>query len=507
MPEAAVADHRDRPLVGFDIEGGGRGRAEPVAHRGRADIERRQRREQVAADIGGDVVFAELLLHELHGGEDRPLRTADTEAGRPRRHRLGERLDLRIGQHRVRVRRRRRIAEQRIGVTLEKCLQPLGDDHRRVFTGHRQHVLAADPGLDVAAAQDGVDRLLDEFRLALLDDQDRLLVRGKFGDLVVDQRIGDVEHIDRHRRLAIDVGETKLLQRAHHRIVEAALHHDADIGVLRAKEFVELALLDEFDGGRPALLDLLALVQIRRRRQHDPLGVAARLLQGFAQRKARLFVVLGDETAVDVAGADAHFEHDRRMRHFRKLKAVFHRLDDRRQIGPWIEEPHLRFHGERMRAFLHDRGAFAVVLTDDDQRAAGNAAGREIGDGIGRDIDADRSLEGDRAADRIVHGSRERRRSGRLGRRVLEMDAELVEHVLGVGEHVHQMRDRRALVAADIGYAGLQQRLGDRENAFAAKLFALAQFEIFDLASKRTFSHGNLQAVCGAPAGRLCDEL
>ncbi len=64
------------------------------------------------------------------------------------------------------------------------------------------------------------------------------------------------------------------------------------------------------------------------------------------------------------------------------------------------------------------------------------------------------------------------------------MHAEFVEHVLGVGEHVHQMRDRRALIAADIGDAGLQQRLGDRENAFAAEDFAVAEFEILDLASE-----------------------
>ena len=69
------------------------------------------------------------------------------------------------------------------------------------------------------------------------------------------------------------------------------------------------------------------------------------------------------------------------------------------------------------------------------------------------------------------------------------MHAELVEHVLGVGQNVHQMRDRRALIAADIRDAGLQQSLGDGENAFAAKDFALAKLEILDLASERAFRH------------------
>ena len=94
---------------------------------------------------------------------------------------------------------------------------------------------------------------------------------------------------------------------------------------LGAEEFVELALLDEFDRGRPALLDLLALVQIRGRRQHHALGIAARMFQRFAQREARLLVVLGDEAAVDVAGADAHFQHDRRVRRFGQFEAFLHR--------------------------------------------------------------------------------------------------------------------------------------------------------------------------------------
>jgi hypothetical protein len=49
------------------------------------------------------------------------------------------------------------------------------------------------------------------------------------------------------------------------------------------------------------------------------------------------------------------------------------------------------------------------------------------------------------------------------------MHAEVVHHVLGVGEDIHEMRDRRALIAGDVRNARLKQRFGDRENAFAAK--------------------------------------
>ena len=60
------------------------------------------------------------------------------------------------------------------------------------------------------------------------------------------------------------------------------------------------------------------------------------------------------------------------------------------------------------------------------------------------------------------------------------MHAEIVEHVLGVGKYVHQMRDGRTLIAADIGDAGLQKRLGDRENALAAEGLSLLQLQVLD---------------------------
>jgi hypothetical protein len=56
------------------------------------------------------------------------------------------------------------------------------------------------------------------------------------------------------------------------------------------------------------------------------------------------------------------------------------------------------------------------------------------------------------------------------------------------------MRDRRALVAADIGDARLQQCLGNGENALAAELLAVAEFEILDFAFEGSLCHGSLQA-------------
>ena len=150
-------------------------------------------------------------------------------------------------------------------------------------------------------------------------------------------------------------------------------------------------------------------------------------------------------------------------------------LHDRGQIGTRIEQPHLRFHRERVGALLHDAGAFAVVLADDDQRAARDAARSEIGQRVGGDVGSDRGFERDGAAQRVVDGGGQRGGGGRLGRAVFEMNAQLFEDVVGVGEHVHQVRNRRALIAGHVRNAGLQQRLGDRENAFAAKFLAVAE--------------------------------
>ena len=47
-------------------------------------------------------------------------------------------------------------------------------------------------------------------------------------------------------------------------------------------------------------------------------------------------------------------------------------------------------------------------------------------------------------------------------------------------EHVHHVRHRRALVAADVGDAGLQQRLGDGEDRLAVEGLAVAELELLD---------------------------
>ena len=86
--------------------------------------------------------------------------------------------------------------------------------------------------------------------------------------------------------------------------------------------------------------------------------------------------------------------------------------------------------------------------------------------------------------------ARGKRRPGRgfAGTR-LEVDAELTEDILRVGEHVHEMGNRGALVAADIADAGLEEGLGDRKDAFAAELLARADPQLLDLFGEGAFGH------------------
>ena len=192
------------------------------------------------------------------------------------------------------------------------------------------------------------------------------------------------------------------MQRADDVVVHAALHDDADLALLRPQPLVQLVVADESDRRGHPRLDLLLLVLIGRRRQHDAVDVAPGIVERVLDGVRRLDVVLAGEAAVHVTGADADLEHHRRVREFGELKALLDQIDDACMIGAGIEQPHLRFHREGMGALLHDRGAFAIVLADDDHGAAGDAARGEIGERIGGDVGADGRFPRHRAAQGII---------------------------------------------------------------------------------------------------------
>ena len=94
-------------------------------------------------------------------------------------------------------------------------------------------------------------------------------------------------------------------------------------------------------------------------------------------------IVLGLERSVEVASPASEREHHRRIGGFGKLEALLDGGDDGWQVWPRIDEPDLRLHRKRVAALLRARGAFAVVFSHHDQRAARNTAGGKVGERAG----------------------------------------------------------------------------------------------------------------------------
>ncbi len=152
------------------------------------------------------------------------------------------------------------IEALRLGL-LEECRQAFEQHVGGVFAGLRQRAFAEHAGLQVGAAQFDVDRLLDVIGIAFLDDEDAALAGAEAADLLRHQRIDHVEYEHRHARGAVDVGEPHALERAQHRIGQAAHDDDADIGKIAGDRLIELMLDDEIARRRQALLDLQPLLR------------------------------------------------------------------------------------------------------------------------------------------------------------------------------------------------------------------------------------------------------
>ena len=138
---------------------------------------------------------------------------------------------------------------------------------------------------------------------------------------------------------------------------------------------------------------------------------------------------------------------------------------------------------------MHDRRPFAVILAHDNQRAAGDAGGAEVGQRVRRDIDADRPLEGDSTPDGIVDRGGQHGGGGGFACVCLEPDTQFAQHILRVCQHIHQVADRRALIAANIAHTVFQQRLSQGQNAFARKHITVAFAQVLYLFFEGTFGH------------------
>ena len=179
------------------------------------------------------MVLAEFLLDQLHRREDRPLRAAGAEAGRADRHGLGK---LGIVEPGGVVRRAGAVGSKYSGAcSRRKARDAVEHDLAGIFAGHRQKPLPTSLVVPPALWSIAPKACSMIVGLAFLDDEHRVLVFAEVEELVVDQRIGDVQDIERHFGVAIDVGKAEALQRADDAVIHAALQDDADAALRRAR--------------------------------------------------------------------------------------------------------------------------------------------------------------------------------------------------------------------------------------------------------------------------------
>ena len=176
----------------------------------------------------------DLLLQNLHRREERTLRATGAQTRRPRRH---QRRELRGGRRRDRrscePRHVTAAGAQRRRPLLEEFADALAQHVDAVFTEHGQRSLADDAHVQIVLAENLVRRLLDVFGLPLLDDQDGALSGAEFDPFVGNQRIGDIQQVQRDLAGTECIGAIEQLERSECVVVQTALHHDSDIAAPR----------------------------------------------------------------------------------------------------------------------------------------------------------------------------------------------------------------------------------------------------------------------------------
>ena len=501
MPEAAVAHHRDRALAEERRHGAVGGEAHPVAEHGVPDVEWRLRRERVASDVVRDVRVTHLglaRLEDLHRGEHGPLGTPGAERRRALRHRLrqhGRDPFLVLDEAVIALGDRRRDHRAEWG-GLEELREAAHHEPRDVLAVGREEILAVDVDIQARLVRERLELALDEVRHTLLDHEDLALAPHERDELLGHQRMQAVQHEERDRGASVDVGEAELREAAERRVPLAALHDDAELALFARVDLVEPVIDDVASGRGQPLHELLRFHRVGERWQVDPIDREARRAERREHAHGGTHVVLADERATHVTGADADGKEHRLVARLGQAVALLDEARERLQAVARIEERHRGLERRGMRALLQDRRAFAVVFADDDEAATAHARGGDVRQGVGGDVRADDGLPRHRASDRIVDRRTEQRRGGGFAPRLLEVHPHrLEEDVVRVGEHVDHVRDGRAGIAADVADAGLEQRLGDREDAFAVEDLAGAVPELFDVFREGTLTHGDIIGV------------
>jgi hypothetical protein len=332
---------------------------------------------------------------------------------------------------------------------------------------------------------------LDVVRHPLLDDEQPALAPHEADQLLGHERVDRVQHEERHRRPAARVGEAEHVEPAERRVPEAALHDDPEVVLVPADVLVESVLDDVPPRRGQPLLELLRLHLVREGRQVDPLQAEARGADRREHADRRAYVVLALERAAHVTGADPDREEDRLVARLGEAEPLLDEAGEGVEAVARVEQRHRRLQRGRVRPFLQDRRALAVVLADDDEASAEDTGGGDVRERVGGDVGADHRLPRDGAADRIVDGRAQERGGGRLAPRLLEVDAERLEdRLVRVRQHVDQVGDGRARIAPDVAHARLEKRLRDREDPLAAQNLATAERELLDVFREGELPHG-----------------
>ena len=383
----------------------------------------------------------QFFLNLLDGGKQRTLGTAGTQAGGTGRQVLHQGSDVRLlkgslqTEHSAEIQGKGDIlptgGQNKAGDALQHHLSG-------VLACHGHDVLAEHPGLHIPAPEHGLDALFDVFRLSLLQDQHLLLAHAKIHQLIGHQGIGDVQTINGDVGIAVNIGEALALQGTNDSVVGAAAGDDAQALVLARKQFIELLLLDELHRRRQPTGNFFLLMLIDKGRQNDLFGLTRGCHRGTVA-VAGWHIVPGNKLSGHVAAADAHHVEDRGIGRLGQLKTFLHHVDNRRQVGARVQQPHLGLHGEGIGALLHDAGAFTVVLAHNHHRAPGHTGRGKIGERVRGHIGTHRGFPGNCATQRVIDGSREHGRRRGLGTAGFKVHPQFAEDVLGIAEHIHQM--------------------------------------------------------------------
>ena len=207
------------------------------------------------------------------------------------------------------------------------------------------------------------------------------------------------------------------------------------------KQFIELLFLYELQRRGQPTGNFFLLMLVDKRRQNDLFGFPGRCHRG-AVAVAGRHIVPGNKLSGYMAAADAHHVEDGGIGRLGELKTFLDHVDNRRQVGARIQQPHLGFHGEGIGTLLHDAGALAVVLAHNHHRASRHAGRSKIGERVRGHIGTHCGFPGHCATQRVIDGRREHGRRRSLGTTGFKVHPQFAEDVLGIAEHIHQVGNR-----------------------------------------------------------------